>query len=202
MIGENGGDSPSWFREEEGRGFLPSPVAGVDDRGVEKSPPFFLTFWGGGWGGCLDMSLNYSGISAPANEMNFQMGSNFLGGGSGGGSGVASLLSSGGIEQWRFHQQYPFLGSLDPSPPGLYHFEGGDEQSRFAGETSQAARPKLSSSMLNQNMTSSMKMEENMSKLNLSRQLMGMPGNDQWSTGAASWTDLSCFSSSSTNNPL
>ncbi|KAL2533755.1 Dof zinc finger protein DOF2.4 [Abeliophyllum distichum] len=149
-----------------------------------------------------DMSLNYSGISAPVSEMNFQMGSNFLGGGSGGGSGVASLLSSGGIEQWRFHQQYPFLGSLDPSPPGLYHFEGGDEQSRFAGETSQAARPKLSSSMLNQNMTSSMKMEENMSKLNLSRQLMGMPGNDQWSTGAASWTDLSCFSSSSTNNPL
>ncbi|CAI9766268.1 unnamed protein product [Fraxinus pennsylvanica] len=150
-----------------------------------------------------DISLNYRGISAPISEMNFQMGSNnFLGGGSGAGAGIASSLSSGGIEQWRFHQQYPFLGSMDPSPAGLFHFEGGDDQPRFAGETSQAARPKLSSSMLNQN-TTSVKMEEHLSKLNLSRQLMGMPGNDQWSTGtAASWTDLSCFSSTSTNNPL
>ncbi|CAA2995331.1 dof zinc finger -like [Olea europaea subsp. europaea] len=140
-----------------------------------------------------DISLNYSGISAPISEMNFQMGSNnILGGGSGGGAGVASLLTSCGIDQWRFHQQYPFLGSMDLSPVGLYHFEGGDNQSRFAGETSQAARPKLP-----------VKMEENSSKLNLSRQLMGMPGTDQWSTGtAASWTDLSCFSSTSTNNPL
>ncbi|XP_022897228.1 dof zinc finger protein DOF2.4-like [Olea europaea var. sylvestris] len=154
-----------------------------------------------------DISLNYSGISAPISEMNFQMGSNYLGGGScsggggiGGGSGIASLLSNAGIEQWRFHQQYPFLGSMDPSLAALYHFEGGDEQSRFAGETSQGAQPKLSSSMLNQN-TTSVKMEENSSKLNLPSQSIGMPGNDQWSTGEASWTDLSCFSSS-TNNPL
>ncbi|KAL2554650.1 dof zinc finger protein DOF2.4-like [Forsythia ovata] len=118
-------------------------------------------------------------------------------------TGTLSSNSTGPANILGLTPQFPPLRFiLDPSPPGLYHFEGGVEQSRFAGESSQAARPKLSSSMLNQNMTSSMKMEENMSKLNLSRQLMGMPGNDQWSTGAASWTDLSCFSSSSTNNPL
>ncbi|KAL2509420.1 Dof zinc finger protein DOF3.6 [Forsythia ovata] len=141
-----------------------------------------------------DISLNYSGNAAPVvgtNDTNYQVESNLLGGHIGG--GVTSLLSSGGIEQWRLQQQYPFLGGLDPSPSGYYQFQGGMEQSSFVGD--HTMRPKLSSSMLTQ--LASVKLEEN-PRLNLSRQFMG---NDQWSTGAA-WTDLSSFSSSSTSNPL
>ncbi|KAI3447683.1 hypothetical protein Pfo_004348 [Paulownia fortunei] len=147
-----------------------------------------------------DMGLNYSGISAPmvgTNEMNFHGASNFLGSG-----GMTSLLSSGGgsIEPWRLQQvqQFPFFGGLDPSPPGIYQFQGGE--SGFVGsEASHQVRPKFSSSLLSQ--LASVKMEEN-PELNLSRQLLGgMPGNDQWN-GTAAWTELSSFSSSSTSNPL
>ncbi|KAL2481536.1 Dof zinc finger protein DOF2.4 [Abeliophyllum distichum] len=151
-----------------------------------------------------DMSLNYSGISGPmvgTSEMNFHVGNSLLGGAGGSiGGGMASLLSSGGgVDQWRLHQvqQFPFLNGLEQSAAGLYQFQGDVEQSGFVGETSQV-RPKFSSSILTQ--MASVKMEDN-PELNFSRQLMGMPGNDQWS-GAANWTDLSSFSSSSTSNPL
>ncbi|XP_022864920.1 dof zinc finger protein DOF5.1-like [Olea europaea var. sylvestris] len=149
-----------------------------------------------------DIGLNYSGISAPmvgTSEMNYPVGSSLLGGAGGSiGGGVAnSLLSSGaGVEQWRL-QQFPFLSSLDPSPAGLYQFQGGVEQSGFVGETSQV-RPKYSSSILTQ--MASVKMEDN-PELNMPRHFLGMPGNDQWS-GAANWTDLSSFNSSSTSNQL
>ncbi|CAK9185292.1 unnamed protein product [Ilex paraguariensis] len=148
--------------------------------------------------GAGDIGLNYEGISAPVaatNEMNFQMGTNFLGGG----GGVASFLSAGGIEQWRLQppQQFSFLGGMDPlSSQCLFPFQGGVETSGYVGETSQV-RPKLSASMLTQ--FASVKMEDNQES-NLSRQFLGTPGNDQW-TGSA-WTDLSSFSSSSTSNPL
>ncbi|CAI9783243.1 unnamed protein product [Fraxinus pennsylvanica] len=143
-----------------------------------------------------DIGLNYSGISAPmvgTSEMNYHVGSSLLGG-AGGSIGGGSLLSSGGgVEQWRL-QQFPFLSGLDSSPAGLYQFQGGVEQSGFVGETSQV-RPKFSSSILTQ--MASVKMEDNPEL----RQLLGMPGNDQWS-GAANWTDLSSFNSSSTSNQL
>ncbi|CAA2956623.1 dof zinc finger -like [Olea europaea subsp. europaea] len=141
-----------------------------------------------------DISLNYSGNPAlfvGANDSNFSVESNLLGGHIGG--GMTSLLSSGGIEQWRLQQQFPSYGGLDPSPAGLYQFQGGMEQSSFVGE--HTMRPKLSSSMMTQ--LASVKLEEN-PRLNSSRQFME---NDQWSTGAA-WTDLSSLSSSSTSNPL
>ncbi|CAK9184212.1 unnamed protein product [Ilex paraguariensis] len=151
------------------------------------------------YAGAGDIGLNYSGISpsvAATSEMNFQMGANFLGGG-GGGGGVASLFSTGGIEQWRLQQpqQFPFMGGFDPSP-GLFPFQGGGETSGYGGETSQV-RPKWTASMLSQ--LTSVKTEGNQES-NLSRQFMGIPGNDQWSGSA--WTDLSSFSSSSTSNPL
>ncbi|KAK4432363.1 Dof zinc finger protein DOF5.1 [Sesamum alatum] len=142
-----------------------------------------------------DMGLNYSGISAAmagTNEMNFHGVSSLLGGA----GGMSSLLSSGGagagIEPWRLQQvqQFPFFGGLDPSPLGIYQFQGGE--SGFAGSET---RPKLSSSLLTQ--MASVKMEEN-PELNLSRQLLG---NDQWN-GNGAWTELSSFSSSSTSNPL
>ncbi|CAI9762027.1 unnamed protein product [Fraxinus pennsylvanica] len=140
-----------------------------------------------------DISLNYIGNAAPVvgtNGTNFPVESNLLGGHIGG--GMTSLLSSGGVQQWRLQQQFPFLGGLDTSPAGLYQFQGGMEQSSFVGD--HTMNPKLSSSMLTQ--LASVKLEENPG-LNSSRQFMG---NDQWSTGAA-WTDLSNFSSSSTSNP-
>lgn len=135
--------------------------------------------------------------------MNFHVGPNLLGGGAGiaVGGGVASLISGGGIEQWRLPHQFPFLGGsgLDSSP-GLYQLQASMESSGFVGETSQQLiRPKLSTSMLTQ--LASVKMEDNQ-ELNLSRQLMGInPGNDQWSSAGA-WTDLTSFSSSSTTAPL
>ncbi|CAI9779044.1 unnamed protein product [Fraxinus pennsylvanica] len=142
-----------------------------------------------------DISLSYSGNATPVvgtNERNFPVESNLLCGQIGG--GMTSLLSSGGIEQWRLQQQFPFFGGLDPSPSGLYQFQGGLEQSSFVGD--HTTRPKLSGSMLTQ--LASVKLEEN-PRLNLSRQSMV---NDQWSTGASNWTDLSSFNSSSTSNPL
>ncbi|KDP35618.1 hypothetical protein JCGZ_09056 [Jatropha curcas] len=163
-----------------------------------------------------DIGLNYGALSGQVggpSDLNFQIGSALasvgLGGsgggcGSGSGSGVGgSLLSVGGLEQWRLHQgpQFPFLGGLDSSSSnsGLYPFEssGGGEPSGYGGGVGQV-RPKISSSLTTQ--FASVKMEDN-PELNLSRQLLGMTGNDHYWTGTA-WTDLSSFSSSSTSNPL
>ncbi|XP_027069259.2 dof zinc finger protein DOF2.4 [Coffea arabica] len=157
-----------------------------------------------------DVSLNYgANNSAPllgTSEMNFHIyPNNLLSCGLGG--GAASLLPGGGIEQWRLQQaqQFPFLGGLEASPPGLYSQlqASSVEPSGFVGETSRHhVRPKLSSSILTQQ--ASVKMEDNHQELNLSTQLMGIPGNhDQWNGTAAAWTtDLASFSSSSTTNPL
>ncbi|XP_073282035.1 dof zinc finger protein DOF2.4-like isoform X1 [Primulina huaijiensis] len=160
-----------------------------------------------------EMALNYSGISSPMvsttsdHQMNFPTGvSSYLGGG-----GVASLFSSGSGEPWRLHQvqQFPFLGGgLDPSHAGMFQFQGG-ESGLVGGETSHIdqLRPKISSSMISQ-VSTSMKMEGN-PELNLSRQFLGetiQGNNGNWNSPAAAppaaWTDLSTFSSSSTNTPL
>ncbi|KZV35039.1 hypothetical protein F511_04344 [Dorcoceras hygrometricum] len=162
-----------------------------------------------------EMALNYSGISSPMistasdHQMNFPMGvSSFLGGG-----GVASLFPGSGNEPWRLQQvqQFPFLGGgLDPSPSGMYQFQGGDS-GLVGGETTHIdqLRPKISSSSLITQASTSMKMEGN-TEMNLSRQLLGetiQGNNGNWSSPAAAppaaaWTDLSTFSSSSTNTPL
>ncbi|XP_073310870.1 dof zinc finger protein DOF2.4-like isoform X1 [Primulina huaijiensis] len=153
-----------------------------------------------------EMALNYSGISSPVvgtasdHRMNFPTGvSSFLGGG-----GVASLFSSGSGEPWRL-QEFPFLGGcLDPSPAGMYQFQGG-ESGLVGGETGHIdqLRPKISSSMISQ-VSASMKIEGN-PELNLSRKLLEetiQGNNGNWSSPAAAWTDLSTFSSSSRNTPL
>ncbi|KAA8516441.1 hypothetical protein F0562_016734 [Nyssa sinensis] len=142
--------------------------------------------------GACDIGLNYSGISAPmegTSDMNFQLGNNSFGGN--------PYLSAGGVEQWRLQQtQIPLLAGLDMPGSGLYPFQTGVEPSGYAGEASHV-RPKLSAP----GQSASVKMEDNQ-EFNLSRQFLGMPGNDQyWGTGTA-WTDLSGFSSSSTSNPL
>ncbi|XP_010252137.1 PREDICTED: dof zinc finger protein DOF3.6-like [Nelumbo nucifera] len=146
-----------------------------------------------------DIGLNFSGIHPPVaaagggggTDMDFQIAS-YSGGGS-------SILSSGSAEQWRLQQvqQFPFLTGLEPSA-GLYPFEGESaEPSAYAGGASQL-RTKPSGSGVTQ--LASVKMEENHG-LNLSRQFLGIPGNDQY-WGSNAWTDLSGFNSSSNSHLL
>ncbi|XP_031399171.1 dof zinc finger protein DOF5.1-like isoform X2 [Punica granatum] len=141
------------------------------------------------------IGLNYSGIPQSlglAGDLNFPVAS-VLGGGSGG-----SLLTAGGLRLPQM-QQFPFLGGSDPYP-----FEGSIESSGLMGQV----RPKTpTSAVITQ--FASVKMEDNNNsnnnnqELNLSRQFLGIQGNDQYSTWNTSsgWTDLSGFSSSSTSNP-
>ncbi|KAF2288694.1 hypothetical protein GH714_010619 [Hevea brasiliensis] len=85
-----------------------------------------------------NIGLNYGSLSAPVggpSDFNFQIGSAFAGAGIGG--SVVSLLSVGGLDQWRMQQgqQFPFLGGLDSSTSssGLYPFEAGAEPSGYVG---------------------------------------------------------------------
>ncbi|KAL7248729.1 hypothetical protein ACSBR2_003471 [Camellia fascicularis] len=149
-----------------------------------------------------EIGLNYSGISAPLvvtsdMNMNFHLGSSSLGLGGGGGGGS-------GIEQWRLQHptQISPMAGLD-FPGVLYPFQGGAEPSGYGGEGSQV-RPKPLGLGFTTHQLGSVKMEDNqVQELNLSRQFLGIPGNDQyWSGSSSAWTDLSGFSSSSTRNPL
>ncbi|XP_059647022.1 dof zinc finger protein DOF2.4 [Cornus florida] len=150
--------------------------------------------------GAGDISLNYGGISAPVtSDMNFQIGS-----GSSLGVGIGSFLPAGSnIEPWRFQQmQIPLFGGFEGQSAGVYPFQSGVEPSGFGGEQASQGGAKMGASGLTSQMAS-VKMEENRG-LGLSRQFLGMPGNDHqyWSGGNTAWTDLSGFSSSSTSNPL
>ncbi|MCL7044916.1 hypothetical protein MKW94_019369 [Papaver nudicaule] len=172
------------------------------------------------YGSAPGLGLNFSGIQTPSTgqhggtigHMDFQMGN-----GSSGGSGNV-LSSTGGIEQWRLQQmqQFPFLGGMEPSQPGMYPYQGSVENINQLLRTS---RPTGS-------LASSVKMEENQAAgLHLSRQFMGnntstnssnnSQGNDNqynWGGGDvggggggggnAAWTDLSGFNSSSTTHIL
>lgn len=150
----------------------------------------------------LNYGLNYGAISAPmgvASDLNFQIGSALGGSGVGGGDG-GSLLSAGGLEQWRLQQaqQFPFLGGLDHSQG--FFASGVEASGAYVGGASQD-RTKPSSSGVTQQVAS-VKMEENQ-ELNLSRQFLGIQGSEQYWSGNTAWTDLSGFSSSSTTrNPL
>lgn len=166
------------------------------------------------------MNLNFStsscgNILGGTTEGMMVSNNNLLGTGTGAGVGghVASLLSSGNLEHWRMQQQFPnFLGGFDPSnSPSSYPFQGGvHEAVQYLGgeSTSQISRPKISTSMLNQ--MASVKMEDNNNNNSnqdqsaLSRQLLGIQGNNEnWNTSASAWSDLSAsFSSSSTSNAL
>ncbi|OVA18337.1 zinc finger protein [Macleaya cordata] len=150
--------------------------------------------------GAADIGLNYGGIQPPTGcssggvEMDFQMGSN-----SGGGGGI-NLLSRG-AEQWRLQQlqHFPFMAGLE-AQPGLYpnfESESGEAPAGYVGGAGQI-RAKAPSSMAMHGQA--VKMEDNQG-LNLSRQFLGIPGNDQYLGGNA-WTDLSGFTSSSTNHLL
>lgn len=145
--------------------------------------------------------FNYGGsgsLSAPTTavgDLNFQLGNTNLAGG----TNIGSLL--GFDQQWRLQQQpppqFPFLSSLDPFDGG-----GGDG-------SSWQMRPKLPSSSRNltQMGNNSVKMEETPEQVNAGRQFLGNNNEQYWNSGsmAASWSDLSGFSSSSStrnNHPL
>lgn len=140
----------------------------------------------------VDIGLNFAGYQHPVAataggggppEMDFQMGGN----------------SAGISDHWRLPQvqQFPFLTGFEP-PPTLYPFEGEGVESSYAGGSTHL-RMKPSSSGLSQ--LASIKMEENHG-LNLPRQFMGGPGNDQIWSGGNAWTDLTGFTSSSTTHLL
>ena len=163
------------------------------------APLHHLTEFGGS-----DIGLNYGTISAPlggTSDLSFQIGSALASGVGGGAAPGTSLLTMTGLDQWRLHQasQFPFLGGLESSS-GLYQFEsGGAEPSGYGGGAGHQVWPKISSSLATQMASVKMEDKNNQQELNLSRQFLGVPGNDQYWGGPA-WTDLSSFSSSSTSN--
>lgn len=146
-----------------------------------------------------NIGLNFGGIQAPSvatggacngSEIGFQVGS--------GSSGAGSILSSGLLEQWKLQQvqQFPFLSTSLEQATGLYSFESeGVEPQSYIGQL--RSKP---SDAGNTTQLSTVKMEENQA-LNLSRNFLGVSGNDlYWTTNA--WTDLSGFTSSSTSHLL
>ncbi|KAK4766838.1 hypothetical protein SAY87_008480 [Trapa incisa] len=138
------------------------------------------------------IGLNFNGLPpslGEAGDLNFPV-ATILGGGS---DGSSLLLSSEGLRLPQV-QQFPFLGGSNPYP-----FEGSLESQELASQIRlKAPTPEFITQF------ASVKMEDHSNPdLNLSRQFLGIQGNDQfntWNTNS-SWTDLSGFSSSSTSNP-
>ncbi|KAI3981235.1 hypothetical protein MKX01_041374 [Papaver californicum] len=164
------------------------------------------------YGAAAELGLNGTAIQTTPTgaEVDFQMGNN-----NSGSVGHGNInLSSRGAEQWRIQQlhNFPYMSSLEQqSPLGLYPFidQGSDQaQSYLTGGSIGQIRAKPSSSLMMHGQIPSVKMEaENNQELDLSRQFLGVPpslGNDiqrhQYLGGSNAWTDLSGFTSSSTNH--
>ncbi|CAK9136228.1 unnamed protein product [Ilex paraguariensis] len=149
-----------------------------------------LTDFGGG-----GIGLNFGAIRHPmavtgggsGGDMEFQVGNSL--------TGAGSIMSG---QQWRL-QQFPFMGGLEP-PNGIYQFEGevAEPSNYVGGATGLELGTKPLESGVTQQAT--VKLEENQG-LNLSRNFLGISGNDQY-WGGNSWTDLSAFTSSSTSQFL
>ncbi|XP_031259590.1 dof zinc finger protein DOF3.6 [Pistacia vera] len=154
------------------------------------------------------IGLNFGGIQSPGvptaigggnsgnNDVEFQVGG--ASGGVSGGAGGSSLFSSALFEQWRLQQvqQYPFMTGMEPTT-GLYQFEseGTVAPSSYVAQL----RSKPMDSGVTQ--SANVKMEQNQG-LNLSRNFLGISGNDQYWNTSNAWTDLSGFTSSSTSHLL
>ncbi|XP_065871320.1 dof zinc finger protein DOF3.6 [Euphorbia lathyris] len=141
------------------------------------------------------VGVNFSGIhpSSGGGGMEFQIGSTNSGG---------SFLSNGLVDQLRFQQfqQFPNFLANSETPNGMYSYDGeAGEPQNYVGQF----RSKAMDSMVTQ--LSTVKMEENhRQSLNLSKNFLGISGNDHqyWSNGNAAFTDLTSFTSSSTTNLL
>ncbi|WKA00931.1 hypothetical protein VitviT2T_019247 [Vitis vinifera] len=150
--------------------------------------------------GAGDIGLNFGGIQPPVavsgggnsgTDIEFPIGSCSGGGG--------PILSGGLAEHWRLQQvqQFPFLAGLEP-PSGLYSFEGeGTEPPSYLGGSGHLRAKALDSGVTQM---TAVKIEENQG-LNLSRNFLGLPGNDQYWSGNT-WNDLSGFNSSTTSHLL
>ncbi|KAL5733247.1 hypothetical protein ACOSP7_032589 [Xanthoceras sorbifolium] len=129
-----------------------------------------------------------------------------------GGGGGSFYSSSGLVEQWSRSQQHPFLsGGLEPTT-GLYSLESdGVELTGYVSQL-RSSKPLLDNSgVVNDDQFASVKREDNNSNnnqgLNLSRNFLGISGNDHqyWGTSNNNaWTDhnLHGFTSSSTSHLL
>ncbi|GMI80702.1 OBF-binding protein 3 [Hibiscus trionum] len=113
-----------------------------------------------------------------------------------GSSGGGSMLANGVVEQWRSLQQvhqFPFLTSLEQHQHGLYRFEsdGIEPTTSYGGHHPLLSKP-LESAITQ---LAAVKMEDSQG-LNLSRNFLGISGNDHqyWGGSAGNpWTDLSGF---------
>lgn len=151
--------------------------------------------------GAGDIALNFGGIHPPVAvsgggnsgvDIEFPIGTCSGGGG--------ANLSGGFAEQWRLQQvqQFPFLAGLEP-PSGLYQFEGeGTDPPSYLGGSGQLRAKAMDSGVTH---LATVKIEENHQGLNLSRNFLGVPGNDQYWSGNT-WNDLSGFTSSTTSHLL
>ncbi|GAV57912.1 zf-Dof domain-containing protein [Cephalotus follicularis] len=142
-----------------------------------------------------NLGLNFGGIQpqiGPSsgangqNDMGFNMDSS-----NSGMSMSSAILSSGGV------QQFPFF---EP-PTGLFPFltEGFEATTTMAGGESQLLRSMNLNSRVSQ--LAPVKMEENPAR-NLSRQILGISGNNQYNWSGNIWTDLSGLNSSTTSQLL
>lgn len=131
-----------------------------------------------------DLGLNFNG-----NEMEFPVGNN---------SGIN--LSARFADLFRLQQgitQLPFLSGLDQPTGGMYQFETGVDQ-YVAGATDHLGAKPFETGGVAANMVN-VKLEEhsNNTGLNLSRNFLGMSGNDQfWSGNNGFAADLSGYASS------
>lgn len=167
--------------------------------------------YGSAGGGPSDIGMNFGGIppqvvNTGGGDVEFH-----IGGSGGGGSGL------GDHQQWRLQQQvhqFPFLAANLEPPTRLYpfdHHQGGDNGEPLSYVGGAGAGP-LQSKPLDSQEVAGVKVEGNVHHQglnNLSRNFLGGLGlNDHHqylgggSGGGNAWTDLSTFTSSSTNHLL
>ncbi|XP_039037278.1 dof zinc finger protein DOF3.6-like [Hibiscus syriacus] len=134
-----------------------------------------------------DIGLNFAGIQPDMTP---------TGGGSTSGTNMDFQGSNGLVEQWRSLQQvqqFPFLTSLEQHQNGLYPFESEGVEPSPSDGGQHPLRSKPLENAITQ--LAAVKMEDAQG-LNLSRNFLGISGNDHqyWGGSAGnSWTDLSGF---------
>lgn len=155
-----------------------------------------LGHYGGVGGG--NMSSNLGGFQSQTEMGNFQLGS-----GSSTGNNFNNILSIGGVENWRL----PFMAGFEvPSNSNLFHYQSDQGAADQAPSSSIVGDIRIPNSENidnnnNQQADPPVKMEDNRSGLNLSRQFLGVSesANQQqpWPVGAA-WGGFSGVNSTST----
>ncbi|KAE8683289.1 hypothetical protein F3Y22_tig00111213pilonHSYRG00674 [Hibiscus syriacus] len=129
-----------------------------------------------------DFGLNFGAIQPEVTP---------TGGGGTSGTNMDFQGSFGLVEQWRSLQQvqqFPFLTTLEQHQNGLYPFESEGVEPPSFGHHPLRSKPYENAVA----QLAAVKMEDAQG-LNLSRNLLGISGNDHQYWGGNSWTDLSGF---------